>query len=140
MIKIAHRGNLNGPDPGLENTPIQIENARHKKIPCEVDVWYKNGWFLGHDAPSKKVTIKWLRDNSYFCWYHAKNLDALYKLMQDSNIQEVFWHEDDDFAITKRGFIWTLPLRAIVPTSILVVKGRPTKDYNCFGICTDYIL
>jgi hypothetical protein len=140
MIKIAHRGNLNGPNPLLENTPFQIEYARDQKIPCEVDVWYKKGWFLGHDAPCKKVTLGWLRNNSYSCWYHAKNLDALYKLMQDGCIQEVFWHENDDFTLTKGGYIWTLPWRAIVPKSILVVKGKPAKDYDCFGICTDFVL
>ena len=43
MIKISHRGNLNGSIKNQENNPEQIIKVLEKGYDCEIDVWYVNG-------------------------------------------------------------------------------------------------
>ena len=40
MKLIAHRGNVNGPDPLTENTPEKIESAITAGYDVEIDIWY----------------------------------------------------------------------------------------------------
>jgi hypothetical protein len=139
MIQISHRGNVNGPTTH-ENNPEYIDTTLLMGLPCEVDVWYKNGWFLGHDHMKYQVNIHWLRNNSLRCWYHAKNLPALKRLLEDKDIKEVFWHKADQFTLTKGGFIWTYPGMKVTNKSIIVLEKQSDKaPIGCYGICSDYI-
>ena len=58
MIRISHRGNIDGIEPDTENSPEQIKKALDLGYNVEVDVW-KTGdeIYLGHDAPEYKVDI-----------------------------------------------------------------------------------
>ena len=40
MKLIAHRGNIDGPNPERENSPEYIEEALKAGYDVEVDVWY----------------------------------------------------------------------------------------------------
>ena len=51
MILISHRGNLDGPTPKEENRIEYIENALGEGYQVEVDVWWWDGFYLGHDEP-----------------------------------------------------------------------------------------
>ena len=58
MLLIAHRGNLNGPDPINENKPETIKNVINMGYDCEIDVRYiNNELFLGHDNPDYKTNL-----------------------------------------------------------------------------------
>ncbi len=140
MIFIAHRGNTEGKNPLLENNPLYIEQALKKKCDVEVDVWYDGSWYLGHDKKMWGVTRKWLRDHSYGCWYHAKNFEALNRMMDDGIIKEVFWHNDDKFTITKGGYIWTRPNNDFSKKSIVYLNEGDLTIYQCHGICSDDVL
>ena len=62
MKLIAHRGNINGPDPSKENTPEYIEQAIAQGFDVEVDVRYSplhSKLYLGHDEPDYKVDWFW---------------------------------------------------------------------------------
>ena len=51
-----------------------------------------------------------------------------------------FWHQEDDYTITSRGFIWTYPGKKLFPNSICVLPEHANyKDINCKGICSDFI-
>ena len=50
MLKIAHRGNINGPDLEKENSIDQIFIAIGKGFDVEVDIWVIDGLiFFGND-------------------------------------------------------------------------------------------
>ena len=137
MIFISHRGNTNGPDPDLENHPIKINALLKAGINVEVDIWYIDGQFYyGHDAPFHKVSEIFLKAPGL--WFHAKNLPALYKLLQMGLI--VFWHQEDNFTLTSNGFIWTFPEMPVTDNSIIVNLKKSWKEdtLNCFGVCSDY--
>ena len=56
MILIAHRGNISGPNPEMENRPEYVKKAIDLGYNVEVDVWYENNQlFLGHDGPQYKI-------------------------------------------------------------------------------------
>jgi hypothetical protein len=138
MILISHRGNVNGTNPELENSPSHISLVSNKWN-VEIDVWVnKNGIFLGHDSPQYEVDLNFLQIKNLWC--HAKNLEA-FELMLKNKIN-CFWHQTDDFTLTSSGFIWTFPNKNVTSKSIIVdiKKNWIEKNYNCYGVCTDYII
>lgn len=143
MIIIAHRGNLNGPDPAKENHPDYIDNALDQGYEAEIDLWYiESNLFLGHDEPQYKIDLSYLIRRKERLWVHCKNGDALFFcLMPHINC---FWHETDNYTLTSKGDIWVYPGKRLVPNSICVLpeihKKRFNLKYNTYikGICTDY--
>tara|TARA_R100001015_G_C4566609_1_gene125423 strand:+ start:386 stop:817 length:432 start_codon:yes stop_codon:yes gene_type:complete len=138
MKLISHRGNINGRQPGLENMPEYIDSAIELGYDVEVDVWYKDGFWLGHDNPKYKIEADYLANDKLWC--HAKNLEALVKMKKYSNIH-YFWHQNDDYTLTSEGFIWTFPKKSLYCDSICVLPelGHDKNINNCYGICSDYI-
>ena len=138
MKLISHRGNILGIQPGLENMPEYIESAIIKGYDVEIDVWYKNGFYLGHDNPQYKVDIKFLKKPEVWC--HAKNIEALAKMLNEKDIH-CFWHQEDDYTITSNGFIWTYPNKLLYYNNICVLPelGYNGNINNCYAICSDYI-
>ncbi len=139
MIYISHRGNISGPNRENENNPKYISKALQLGFNVEIDVWYNEGWFLGHDEPEYKINENFLLDPSLWC--HAKNLQAL-KIMIENNVH-CFWHQEDDYTLTTKGYIWTYPDRLICSRSIIVCKTpEDTINYSnmdLYGICSDYV-
>ena len=136
---ISHRGNLFGPIKQNENKPEYINNALEKGFEVEIDVFiWKSKLWLGHDNPLYEIAVKFLRNPKLWC--HAKNLEALNYLLEYKDIN-VFWHQEDDFTLTSKGYIWTYPNKDITSKSILVVQEDISKNEipNCLGICSDYI-
>ena len=141
MILIAHRGNLNGPNPQEENKPEYIQKAIGAGYDVEVDVWMNNDrrLFLGHDNPKYEVSYDQLLMWRNHAWFHAKNLNILNEMIHIGGFN-VFWHETDKFALTSEGFIWTYPGQDVTPNSVIVQLGRPNRFLKgkVRGICTDY--
>lgn len=138
MKKISHRGNLNGRIPERENEPNYVVEALALGYNCEIDVWVINDeYYLGHDEPKYKVEELFLESN--LLWCHAKNIEALEKMLKNKKIH-CFWHQEDYFTLTSKGFIWTYPNYHLTKKSICVLPeiGEYT-DLNCYGICSDYI-
>jgi len=139
-ILIAHRGNIEGPSPEYENKPNYIVGglAAYDWLHCEIDVWVIGGEvFLGHDKPQYRVSEEFLVNARLWC--HAKNLPAL-EMMLKSPLIHCFWHQEDDFVVTSRGYIWTYPGQRLTPVSICVLpEFHNQKPVNCAGICSDYI-
>jgi hypothetical protein len=140
MFLISHRGNISGAKPLLENYPVYISLALRAGFDCEVDVWNINGnYLLGHDSPDFFVKESFLENDKLWC--HAKNLQALSSMIRNSKIH-CFWHQEDDYTITSRNYIWAYPGKPVVPNCISVLP----KNYNiknlsvCSGICSDNIL
>jgi len=147
MILIAHRGLINGPDIELQNNPKQIYSALKNGYNCEIDIRYINKkWWLGHDEPTYKIATEFLIQSGL--WIHAKNLEALYQLNKlyqiDNGGINYFWHQNDDFTLTSKGYIWTYPGKELTNKSILVMpewnnQKFPIIDNICFGVCSDYV-
>ena len=137
MIIISHRGNLNGPNPKLENSPDYILLALSEGYDVEIDVWcIEDQWFLGHDIPQYHIPLYFLFNDRLWC--HAKNFEALKNMLLLKYIN-CFWHNQDDYTITSKGYIWVYPGKQIDSKGILVVQGDTIpSDFNAQGICTDY--
>ena len=137
MIFISHRGNINGIKKKFENNPNYIQHAIEKGFNVEIDVWYKDYFFLGHDKPQYKVSSKFLENAKFWC--HAKNLEALEKLQRLRT--KYFWHQNDDYTLTSNGYIWTYPGKKLSKKSICVlpeIKKTKIKKFIS-GICSDFI-
>jgi hypothetical protein len=137
MYLISHRGNLNGIEKDNENNPDYINRAISHGYDVEVDVRYESGqFFLGHDFNQFKVKEEFLLNNKLWC--HAKTNEALIAL--DRIKAHYFWHQEDDYTITSKGFFWTYPGKKLLQKSICVLPEKTNYDkINCSGICSDFI-
>ena len=137
MYLISHRGNINGIKKENENNPWYIDKAISYGFDVEVDVRYQDGqFFLGHDFNQFKIKKEFLLNEKIWC--HAKTNDALLALEKIK--AHYFWHQEDDYTITSRGFIWTYPGKKLLSKSICVLPEIANYDkIDCLGICSDFI-
>jgi len=141
MILIAHRGNLNGPNPKLENNPEYLLSAIKAGYYVECDLWLiDNILYLGHDSPQYKISIYFLLNIKKYLFCHCKNIQVLYYLLSEYPELEFFYHDSDDYTLTSKNNIWTYPGKNITEKSIIVMPERSNNHiyFNCYGICTDY--
>ena len=140
MILIAHRGNINGSIPELENKPEYINKALKLGYDVEIDVWFKNNkYYLGHDKPQYEVNINFLKNKKLWC--HAKNILALSNMIEEKNIH-CFYHDNDAVVLTSRNFLWTFPGNYLTKKSICVESNKKNIegiDDICYGLCSDYV-
>jgi len=146
---IAHRGNANGPNPAEENRPDIIDLVYHKyQFHSEIDLWKNDdGLWLGHDFPEHKIDIGWLHIRSNLLWIHCKNVEALAMLQDHAYHKDFnyFWHEEDAYTLTSKGWIWAYPGKKLdkkTNKSIAVmpeITDMPFKELKNFtGVCTDW--
>ena len=137
MIKISHRGNINGRIEEAENRPDYIEDTLRLGYNVEVDVWFLDGkFYLGHDK-ALYATSKLFLSNPRL-WVHCKIVDAVLELKHSK--VHYFWHETDTIALTSQGFIWAYPGKQPIKNSIAVMPELYNDDLSiCVGICSDYI-
>ena len=140
MILISHRGNINGKNIPLENSPDYIKNAIHLGYDVEVDIWYHNNTFwLGHDNPKYQIGLYFLLENADKLWCHAKNIEAIIEMKKEKSIN-CFWHQKDDITLTSKGYIWAYPGKQPIKNSIAVMPEIYKDNVDkCIGICSDYI-
>ena len=133
---ISHRGNTSGQDPSFENNPLYVKEALKLGFDCEIDVWYHSDeYWLGHDELIYDVSKNFLQNNKLWC--HAKDLGALDMMLQHDI--HCFWHQTDDMTLTSKGHIWTYPSKPVCQRSVIVDLNAVHVDYNCYGVCSDYI-
>ena len=136
MILIAHRGNMNGPNE-YENGQKYCEEAIAQGFNIELDVWYTDTWWTGHDRPQYRVDSDFLLKKEVWC--HAKNIEALKKLLELG--AHCFFHQNDNVTLTSQQYIWTYPTQPLTEKSICVLPELQTTDVDgCAGICSDYIV
>lgn len=151
MKLISHRGNINGINKKLENTLEYIENAINNGFDCEIDIWkIENELYLGHDGPENICNIDFLNKYCNKLWIHCKNIDALVYLtsfkieMSLCSIFNCFYHKDDLYTFTSKGYIWgniDSPINENI-ICVLPEKYESKLDFNkikCLGICSDVI-
>ena len=138
MILIAHRGNMNGPNE-YENGQKYCEEAIAQGFNIELDVWYTDTWWTGHDRPQYRVDPDFLLKKEVWC--HAKNIEALKKLLELG--AHCFFHQNDNVTLTSQQYIWTYPTQPLTEKSICVLPelqaSWPVKK-KCAGVCSDYVV
>jgi hypothetical protein len=141
MKFISHRGNIDGPNPKLENTKHYIDEAIRLGYDVEVDVWYTDDvLYLGHDKPQYGVEFRWFRDRITKLWVHCKNIEVLLYFKDCGYPINYFWHEEDTITLTSNGSIWAYPGKQPIKDSIAVMPEIYNDNiYKCAGICSDKI-
>ena len=97
---------------------------------------------IGKEIKDEKEIFE-LKDN---CWIHCKNLDALTFFNKFGEIYNYFWHQNDKFTLTSKGYIWTYPGETLSFKSICVMPElnmnhtelTNLKNLKVQGICTDF--
>ncbi len=138
---ISHRGNIDGAEKNIENTTFAIEKAINNGFDCEVDLWInEKSIYLGHDKPQYKIELSFLNEFRDKLWIHCKNFEALVYMQNIDHDFNYFWHENDRFTITSKGYLWTYPGNKYSENSVIVnLDKNLILESNCFGICSDYV-
>ena len=149
MKFISHRGNLDGPEPSRENSPDFIDKAISQGFEVEVDIRLTGGYvppgdfYLGHDQLDHEVSLEWLVKRKDKLWLHAKNISALRWFLKSSIDWNVFWHQEDDYTITSKRYVWVYPGKHPCYGSIIVMPEKTQHSWSlirkCSGICSDNI-
>ena len=136
MILIAHRGNVDGVNLLLENSPAYILTAIERGYNAEVDVWFiDGGWWLGHDSPQYKIDFTFLRHPDM--WLHCKNYEALQKLIPTE--LNFLYHTNEDYALTSKKFIWAYPGQPGSDHTICVLPEQMSDAVGFAGVCSDRV-
>lgn len=148
MIVISHRGNLTGPS-SKENTLeawkefCELKITKNVVTYCELDLWYHNGtYWLGHDQPVQGIDSGLLWDMAIV--WHCKNFAACKHLSWQSE-GHFFFHEDDPYTITSKGWVWAAPGQQVNESTVIVCKDlestiKTVREGKAMGVCTDYFL
>lgn len=141
MIKISHRGNINGKIESSENNPDYIDLALSKGYDVEVDVWVINKTLsLGHDYPQYEIDLNWFIHRMGKLWIHCKNIDAVVYFKNSNYNFNYFWHQQDDITLTSHNFIWAYPGKQPIDNSISVLPEINNDNTEvCSGVCSDFI-
>jgi len=145
MILISHRGNIEGKNLDLENSPDYIDRAIMKGYDVEVDLWLKeNTFFLGHDEPQYLIDLEWITSRKKNLWLHCKNLNCFtFLTTYTGDMYRFFWHQKDDYALTSNHMIWAYPNQPLSDRSIAVMPESTNYTIDqlkqCTGICSDFI-
>ena len=145
MFLISHRGNISGKKLDKENHPDYIIRAVKNYFNVEIDMRFiDDKWFLGHDEPQYEIAEDFIQNmaNSGVLWCHAKNGEALNRLVSDEKYRSwnYFWHQEDDYTLTSNGYMWTYPGKKLLNNSICVLPEAVNYDtIDCIGVCSDYI-
>ena len=140
-ILIAHRGNINGPNPELENHPEYLLSAIKAGYHVECDLGLiNNTLYLGHDKPQYNILIDFLLEIKEFLFCHCKNIHSLCYLLKEYPEIHLFFHDSDECTLTSKNYIWTYPGKEVTEKSIIVLPETKNNHiyFDCYGICTDY--
>ena len=138
MKVISHRGNLHGSIPERENTIEYILNAL-AFFDVEIDVRIKsNELYLGHDEPQQKLELDFLLAHKNQLWIHCKDIESL-SFLTKFNLN-YFGHQNDEFVLTSKGFIFTSPNSKQSHNSVTVMPELSDNKNNLskFAVLTDY--
>ena len=148
MRVIAHRGNLNGPNPLMENDPKRITQCIEMGYDVEIDLRYDTATgtlWLGHDEPQHIVNWMWLAGREKNLWIHCKDVTTLHEFVTRTNGYNFFFHDKDDYTLTSKNHIWAYPGKSYTDRTVVVMpewSDDPDWDKlrvtNCYGVCTDY--
>ena len=144
MKYIAHRGLTKGPNKNFENQPHIVKTALDAGVDCEVDLWViDEKLYLGHDEPQYNVTEQFIQNPGL--WIHAKSLATFHWLTASSLDLNYFWHENDSYTLTSKGYIWAFPGKALTDRCVMVMPETvdptllTTVDANCYAVCSDWV-
>ena len=134
---IAHRGNINGPNPEMENHPEHIRTALQLGFDVEIDVRHVGGMILlGHDSSQHKVEWPLLEDRRIWC--HAKTIITFQTLLSNRRIN-CFYLNTEEIVLTSQGYIWTFGIEAVPNTIYGGNSGCMSNMPSVYGICSDYV-
>lgn len=108
MKFISHRGNTQSTNLNEENNPNYIEKAIELGFEVEIDLRvHNNNLYLGHDKNQYLIDQNFLTKYRSKIWIHAKNDESLKYLSDTNEDLNFFWHEEDSYTITSKGYVWT---------------------------------
>ena len=150
MKLISYRGNINGPNPELENTVPYVNDAISEGYVVAVDVWLVDGKLYlcttrphiastsrskGYraGAPYHETDESYLENNMILV--RARTPDTLARLAKSGRVH--CFHTDKQSAVTSQGLLWTTG--NVTGPNVLRVSLEGDSISPCYAVCSNYI-
>tara|TARA_Y100000310_G_C20398109_1_gene676087 strand:+ start:96 stop:782 length:687 start_codon:yes stop_codon:yes gene_type:complete len=150
MKLISYRGNINGPNPEVENTIPYINDALTEGYAVSVDVWLSRGELYlctkrpqlpgssrsrGYRTgpPYYKVSEQYLENNMILV--QAGTPETLARLAKNGRIH--CFYVSEETAVTSRGLLWTT--KDISGSNVLRVNLEGSPMPPCYAVCSNHI-
>lgn len=141
---IAHRGNVFGPRPEMENRPEHLQRALDMGFSIEVDIRLGTDGQLwaGHDAPLWPINPTFGSPERVY--WHCKNTDTFLSFRSCCPPRSnYFLQENDGLAVTSQDEFWlhsSQSERPCYPGMIRTILGyRPEAATQGGRLCSDFV-
>lgn len=145
MILISHRGNVDGPEENIENSPKRINYCIDLGYSVEIDLRIKDKkLYLGHDEAQYEIDENWLLERKNNLWVHCKERESFEYALKMRKLN-CFWHNVDDYTMTTWGYVWAYPGKECCGSLCIAVMPEPYWSKEEFtrmpfiGICSDFV-
>jgi hypothetical protein len=154
MKVIAHRANLDGPNPQTENTVKAIKECLDFGYDVEIDAQAMDGHnvLIGHDEKTERLNLLEFPKHSENLWFHAKNIevamDLITKKLLYSYRYDIFMHDKDECVFTHNNFMWQYPTHKTMKGRNVLVSVMPEWNFkgptdffelfDYYAVCTDH--
>ena len=135
--------------------PSYVIEAIEAGFDCEIDLRMdtKNRLFLGHDENQYRIEPDFLLKYSKQLWIHCKDRESLNLMVTHEKYRgavNYFFHINDDYTITSKGYVWAYPNKQMTDQNCVIVvldediidviaEKDPFAGAKPFGICTDWV-
>lgn len=146
---ISHRGNLENKITSDENRPDVLDRRIRQGYQVELDVWVRDtSYWLGHDEPQYEVSFDWLMKDLGKKYIHCKDGPTFEHMLIRSGREgynpNLFYHTNEDYALTTRRYVITHPCETLLEGSINMMPEMASIKRNeerekAYAVCSDAI-
>ena len=92
------------------------------------------------------ITWWWLDGRSLNIFgFIVKTFRHSHEFSANTSGYNYFWHQNDDYTLTSKNYIWSYPGKSYTKNAIIVMPEWNTPNWdtlkvtNCHGVCSDYV-
>ena len=146
---LCHRGNYETKFVPDENRPDIVDRRIRDGYGVELDLWFRDErYWLGHDEPQYQISFEWLLYNLSKKYIHCKDGPTFEHMLlrcgREGYSPNLFYHTNEDYALTTRGDVICHPGKALLEGSINMMpemgSAKPKEEREkAFAVCSDAI-
>ena len=139
MLLISNKGNIEGENIDLENTPDYIESAINQGYNVKIDLKYeKDKLYLGENTSDVEVEWSWLLKWSDYLWINCRDTKTLSFFLENGKSFNFFYNVLDTVSMTSKGFAWSVE-NPYPKGTIVYDIDNDLNPIDVLGVCSNWV-
>ena len=139
MLLISNKGNIEGENLDLENTPDYIESTINQGYNVKIDLKYKNDkLYLGEITSDTEVEWSWLLKWSDYLWINCRDTKTLSFFLENGQKFNFFYNYLDLVTMTSKGFAWSVENPDSKGTIVYDIDND-LNPIDVLGVCSNWV-